>query len=130
MMKTNNYYSGNDEVMHHDDYNIAEKSHGSKIDKIREVLRNMILMLPEQEQINIDEMSEQELLKYAGDIFVKKEQLKKQHLLKVQQTMKILELPYYINEEDSVKITDLYDIFMDDQKLQNLISKLKNKSFW
>jgi len=32
-------------------------------------------------------------------------------------------------EEGKIKVTDLYDILTDEQKLKNLVSKLKLKAF-
>lgn len=54
--------------------------------------------------------------------------------------MEILEIPHtpILNNlgagkyhyTSSVKVGDLYDILMDEEKLKILISKLKNKAFW
>lgn len=44
--------------------------------------------------------------------------------------MKVLHVPYCVNHEDSVKITDLYDILMDEVKLSELVTKIKLKVFW
>ena len=42
--------------------------------------------------------------------------------------MQILGIP--LDTEYSVKTKDLCDIFLDDEKCEVLISKLKNKAFW
>lgn len=57
--------------------------------------------------------------------------------------MNIIEIPYCpiygssLDGENSqyhstsfVRIDDLYDILMDDEKLKILVGKLKNKAFW
>ncbi len=58
------------------------------------------------------------------------ELLEKEHKSKLAcSLMKSLDLPYYVNHEDSVKITDLYDILTDKAKLKELVFKLNNRTF-
>lgn len=49
---------------------------------------------------------------------------------KAKDLMKNLNIKYYINYEDSVKITDLYDILTDDKRFLDLCKKLQMKTFW
>lgn len=42
--------------------------------------------------------------------------------------MKILGIP--LCEDYLISVKDLYEIFMDDEKCEALIAKLKNKAFW
>lgn len=54
----------------------------------------------------------------------------KERKKKSTELMKLLNIPYYVTEEDAVRITDLYDILMNDDKLSELVAKLKLKAFW
>ena len=47
---------------------------------------------------------------------------------KIAQVIKDLGIP--MDTEYSILSSELYDIFMDDEKCEALISKLKNKAFW
>lgn len=40
----------------------------------------------------------------------------------------VLEIP--MDTQYSILSSELYDIFMDDEKCEALIAKLKNKAFW
>lgn len=67
--------------------------------------------------MNIDEKEEKKQWDKAADL------------------MKILDIPFYAfsfpyPEEGKIKVTDLYDILMDEEKLRVLVSKLRNKAFW
>lgn len=55
---------------------------------------------------------------------------KKERKKKSSELMKLLNIPYYVTHEDAVRITDLYDILMDEDKLSDLVAKLKLKAFW
>lgn len=82
---------------------------------------------------DVEKMSEQELCEYIKPlslIFKEKKIAETKRFSKIKDVMKMLEIPYYVNGEDSVRITDLYDILMDDDKFKKIISKLKMKEFW
>jgi len=54
---------------------------------------------------------------------------------KAEDLCKMLDIPFYAYtkpepEEGKIKVTDLYDILMDEEKLKVLVSKLKLKAFW
>jgi hypothetical protein len=54
----------------------------------------------------------------------------KRSLAKMQvilKTMEFLEIP---NNGNKVNLEDLYTIFTDEKKCQELITKLRNKAFW
>lgn len=71
------------------------------------------------------------IFKYAASEECKKNLEMDSKRSKSKELMKFLEIKYGINSsEDSVKITDLYDILMNEEKLHKLISKLKLKVFW
>jgi hypothetical protein len=68
------------------------------------------------------EQSIKDLLKYR---FEQHERQKK--------IMDFLEIPFtdgHAIKEDTVKVSYLIDIFMDEKKRQELITKLRNKAFW
>ena len=48
---------------------------------------------------------------------------------KARELMKLLDIPVsqYSSE---INITTLYDIFMDEEKLNKIVSMMKNKTFW
>jgi hypothetical protein len=50
----------------------------------------------------------------------------------VRQLMEFLELPveYAAFREDLISTNALYDLIMDEDRCQKLITKLKNKAFW
>jgi hypothetical protein len=49
-------------------------------------------------------------------------------LSRAQELMELLEIP--VRTVGLVSTIELYDIFMDDEKLKTLVSKLHNKAFW
>jgi hypothetical protein len=49
-------------------------------------------------------------------------------LSRAQELMELLEIP--VRTVGLVSTIELYDIFMDDEKLKTLVSKLRNKAFW
>lgn len=85
-------------------------------------------------------MSEEESLDYIDQALAKARQSnedKKQAAIqrkmiqdRARATMKILEIPYSCVFEDAIKVTDLYDILMDDSKVKELVAKLNMKAFW
>lgn len=44
--------------------------------------------------------------------------------------LKFLDIPYIETFNTSIPAIELVDILMDEEKLQILVSKLKNKVFW
>ncbi len=55
------------------------------------------------------------------------------NLIAAQKLMDLLDIPYessMFTEWSTVLAVDLYNIFMDEEKLKVLISKLRNKAFW
>lgn len=64
------------------------------------------------------------------------EELHKRRAEKLKRARKLLdflEIPYFITpitQNEGMSILDLYDILMDEKKLQAIVSKLKMKVFW